>query len=159
MKHQLIVLAACLSAVLFSSCEQSKTYTSGKYFYYYYLVNKTSSPVEVTCGKQDWLLLVNDTANIAYDEKVNEISNEQPYEVAVEQLVRPSIEDGYQGTIDQGNFTLTYQNKVYVIDDAQANSFLRCANYKGIQSPKSDFIYDYYFVIDEDYIATLPLKN
>ena len=58
-----------------------------------------------------------------------------------------------------GSYTLTYQDKVYEINETQENTFTHCANYNGYENPKSVFLYDYFFVIDEAYIATLPLKK
>lgn len=159
MKHHFYVLIVGLTVLLLSSCENHRTYSSGNYLYYYYLANKTSSPVSITNASQYWQLIADDTVNIAWDEKEEKVTD-IPFDEAVYQLHRPSLEDGYVGTLGfEGDVLLTYLGKRYRVDATQPNSFLLRANYKGIQSPKSAFIYEYYFTIDEDYIATLPLHD
>lgn len=155
MKHKFFVLLTCLSALLLVSCEQEAKYKSGMYYYRYYLVNGTSSTINlegVTIDNKNWEMAPNDT--VTFVSSINQYTGDE-----LIYLHRPSLEDGYHGEICQAEYKLTYQNKTYTVDESQKNSFAICANYQGIQNPKSDFIYDYYFIIDEDYIATLPLKN
>lgn len=154
MKTKLIIFFTCVSALLFISCEQKDMYHSGRYFYRYYLVNKTSSPITIEWldQGQSYNMKANDST-IILNVGVAYTGNDLMY------IQRPTLEDGYKGTVDAGSYTLTYQDKVYEINETQENTFTHCANYKGYENPKSVFLYDYFFVIDEAYIATLPLKK
>ena len=152
MKHKLFIFLASLSVVLFASCHRQPKYNSGEYWYTYYLVNKTSSPITL-----EWL---DNSRN--YNMAVRDTTMLHAYGVVEQhddlfQLHRPSLTDGYEGQIQVGEWILTYQDKKYKRDDTQENSFMNCANYQGYESPMSVFIYDYYFNIDEEYISTLPL--
>lgn len=152
MKHKLFILSACFCALLFVSCHHQYMYDSGEYAYNYYLVNKTSSPItlEWVNNHKNLYIAVNDTVELM-------LSSSEYHADDLQQLYRPSLEDGYEHWIQRGEWILTYQDKKYKIDDTQENSFTVCANYRGHESPKSVFIYEYYFDIDEEYIATLPL--
>lgn len=153
MKTKIIILFALLSSMLFISCEHKDQYHSGTYSYRYYLVNKTSSPLTLEwLGIQSYNMKANDTT-VILNVSVASTGDDLMY------IQRPTLEDGYKGTVDAGTYALTYQGKVYEINEKQENSFIQCANYKGYVNPKSVFLYDYFFVIDEAYIATLPLKK
>ena len=154
MKHHLITLLASLTAILVISCQPQEKYRSGTYYYRYHIINGTSSSVileSATIGKH-FEMAAGDTI-ILSSYGTESSGNELLF------LERPSLNNGYKGWTCQEEFTVTYLEKTYVVDQSQANSFLACINYTGKEDSESVFIYDFYFVIDEAYIATLPLKQ
>ena len=136
-----------LICMLFVSCEPM--YNTGTYYYSYYLVNGTSSPMEINWDSENHAVNAGDTLvfhHYCSSEKGDDLFS----------MHRPTLEDGYVGQIDVQNCTILYQSKLLKVDYSQTNSFLYKANYSGIQHPKSVFVYEYYFTIDETYLSSVP---
>ena len=143
----LSVVFFAVTCTLLVSCEPM--YNTGTYYYSYYLVNGTSSPIEVKWDKEYYGLNAGDTIvfhHYCFSEKGDNLFS----------LHRPTLEDGYEGQIDVQNCTVLYQNNLLKVDYSQTSSFLYKANYTGIQHPQSVFVYEYYFTIDEAYISSIP---
>ena len=153
MKHKFLILLACVSALVLVSCgDPILPYHSGNYWYEYYIVNGTTSPITIQKEGERY------SQNIgAKDTVCIMITGSSNQGEDFTQVHRPTLEEGYEWMVYAGKtYRLTYQDKVYAVDDEQTNSFKYCANYQGNVSDRSVFIYEYYFVIDDAFIATLP---
>ena len=144
MKKIFICLAAL--AMLLTSCEPM--YNTGTYYYSYFLVNGTISQIDVKWDKGHCSINSGDT--IVFYHYCSSDKGDDLFS-----MHRPTLEDGYEGQIDVRNCTILYQDSIYNIDNNRDDSFLMCANYSGYQHPQSVFVFEYYFTIDESYVATL----
>lgn len=139
-------------AMVLTSCEEKK-YKSGEYVYTYYLVNESSTTITYrhTNGKD-----VETTVLAPSDSMVYAIHGRQYEASEVEELKRPSLEDGYVGSIDHpATQELIVNEQTFTITSDMENSFIQCANYKGEQDANSPFKYNYTFSLTDSYLSSL----
>ena len=146
MRYKFLLLSLCVSAMLLVSCEPM--YNTGTYYYSYFLVNGTTSQIDLKWDKGHCSINPNDT--IVFHHYCSSDKGDDLFS-----MHRPTLEDGYEGQIDVQYCTILYHDSIYNIDSNQHHSFLWCANYTGYQHPQSVFVYEYYFTIDESYVVTL----
>ncbi len=119
--------------------------------YSYYLINDLNDDVimhqQFRTSEEQTVIAAGDTLRFAMW-SVSHGSND------LEGLHRPALEDGYESTIQTFPTTLTINGMVYEVNKEQEHSFMRTANYEGMQDPNGVFYYNYYFHIDDAYLAS-----
>lgn len=145
-----LLLFTCL---FFSSCDEWPQVTSAPHQYTYYLINDLNSPV--TLYQQ--FDKKSDATNIIQPQDTFRYSSHAMSSGASDlaELVRPSLEDGYSGSMQWFFTTLSYDGVEYEVNRDQESSFMICANYEGFTDSLHDYFYNYYFHIDEKYIQTI----